>query len=123
MPDKNGMSPAGGPHSSIVLYQTEDGRTRIECRFEDETIWLTQALIGELFQITPQSVTIHLKAIFGEGELSEEATCKESLQVRREGGREVSRRLRYYSLPAIMAVGYRVRSPRGTQFRHGRRPG
>lgn len=103
--------------SEIVFYRTEDGRTRIECRFEEKTIWLTQALIAELFQVTPQNVTLHLKAIYEEGEVSEEGTCKEYLQVRAEGGREVSRRLRYYSLPAILAVGYRVRSARGTQFR------
>ena len=105
------------PQSSLILYQTEDGRTRIQCRFEDETIWLTQAQMAELFQTTPQNVTLHLKAIFGEGELSEGATCKDSLQVRQEGSRAVTRRLRYYSLPAILAVGYRVRSHRGTQFR------
>jgi len=70
------------PQSSIVLYRTEDGRTRIQCRFEDETIWLTQAQIAELFQVTPQNVTLHLKAIFDEGELTEEATCKDYLQVR-----------------------------------------
>jgi len=101
----------------MILYQTEDGRTRIECRFADETIWLTQALMAELFATTPQNVTLHLKAIFEEGELSEEATCKDYLQVRTEGGREVRRTLRHYNLPAILAVGYRVRSPRGTQFR------
>ena len=105
------------PQSSIILYQTEDGRTRIQCRFENETVWLTQALIADLFQVTPQNVTLHLKAIYEEGELQEEATCKDYLQVRSEGGREVSRRLRFYSLPAILAVGYRVRSHRGTQFR------
>lgn len=103
--------------SEIVFYRTEDGRTRIECRFEEKTIWLTQALIAELFQVTPQNVTLHLKAIYEEGEVSEAGTCKEYLQVRAEGGREVSRRLRYYSLPAILAVGYRMRSARGTQFR------
>jgi len=105
------------PRSEIILYETEDGRARIECRLENETIWLTQALIAELFQTTPQNVTIHLKAIYEEGELTAEATCKDFLQVRREGDREVSRRLRHYSLPAIVAVGYRVRSQRGTQFR------
>ena len=105
------------PQSSLILYQTEDGRTRIECRFEDETIWLTQALIAELFQVTPQNVTLHLKAIYEEGELDETATCKDYLQVRSEGGREVSRNLRHYKLPAILSVGYRVRSPRGAQFR------
>jgi hypothetical protein len=105
------------PQSSIILYQTEDGRTRIQCRFEEETLWLTQALIAELFQTTPQNVTLHLKAIYEEGELAEGATCKDYLQVRTEGARQVSRQLRHYSLPAILAIGYRVRSPRGTQFR------
>lgn len=105
------------PQSSIVLYQTEDGRTRIQCRFENQTIWLTQAQIAELFQTTAQNVTLHLKAIFAEGELVEAATCKDYLQVRREGPREVARSLRHYRLEAILAVGYRVRSHRGTQFR------
>jgi hypothetical protein len=105
------------PQSSIILYQTEDGRTRIQCRFEDETLWLTQAQIAELFQTTPQNVTLHLKAIFAEGELLEAATCKDYLQVRSEGSREVSRQLRHYRMEAILAVGYRVRSHRGTQFR------
>ena len=105
------------PQSSIILYQTEDGRTRIQCRFENETLWLTQALIAELFQTTVQNVTLHLKAIYDEGELAEEATFKDFLQVRPGGPRQVSRSLRHYSLPAILAVGYRVRSPRGTQFR------
>lgn len=75
----------------FILYQTEDGRTRIQCRFTDETIRLTQAQIAELFQTTPQNVTLHLKAIFDEGELEEGATCKDYLQVRQEGSREVSR--------------------------------
>ena len=105
------------PLSEIILYQTEDGRTRIQCRFENETLWLTQAQIAELFQTTPQNVTLHLKTIYAEGELVEAATCKDYLQVRNEGKRQVSRNLRHYSLPAILAVGYRVRSHRGTQFR------
>ncbi len=105
------------PNSEIILYQTEDGRTRIQCRFENETIWLTQALIAELFQVTPQNVTLHLKSIYKDGELNELATCKDFLQVRSEGVREVSRKLRHYNLAAILAVGYRVRSHRGTQFR------
>lgn len=75
------------PKSEIILYQTEDGRTRIQCLFDHETLWLTQAQIAELFQTTPQNVTLHLKAIFAEGELAEAATCKDYLQVRREGGR------------------------------------
>jgi hypothetical protein len=111
------MSDESLPNSEILLYQTEDGRTRIQCRLEDETLWLTQAQIAELFDTTPQNVTLHLKGIFAEGELAEAATCKDYLQVRLEGGREVSRRLRHYRLEAILAVGFRVRSHRGTQFR------
>ncbi len=88
------------PKSEIILYQTEDGRTRIQCRFENETIWLTQALIAELFQVTPQNVTLHLKSIYEDGELDELATCKDYLQVRSEVGREVSRKLRHYNLAA-----------------------
>ena len=113
MPDQQTPPPGG----EILLYQAEDGRTRIECRFQDETLWLTQAQLAELFQTTPQNITIHLKAIYAEGELFESATCKTYLQVRQEGAREVTRKLRYYSLEAILAVGYRVRSPRGTAFR------
>jgi len=111
------MSDEPLPNSEIILYQTEDGRTRIQCRLENETLWLTQAQIAELFETTPQNVTVHLKAIFAEGELVEAATCKDYLQVRLEGGREVSRKLRHYRLEAILAVGFRVRSHRGTQFR------
>lgn len=103
--------------SEILLYQTEDGRTRVECRFEDQNVWLTQALMAELFQTTPQNITLHLKTIYEDGELAEAATCKDYLQVRMEGTREVKRALRYYNLETILAVGYRVRSPRGTQFR------
>jgi hypothetical protein len=105
------------PKSEIVLYQTEDGQTRIQCRFENENVWMTQALMAELFQTTPQNITLHLKAIYEEGELTEAATCKDYLQVRAEGPRQVQRALRHYNLEAILAVGYRVRSPRGTAFR------
>lgn len=104
-------------HGELLLYNTEDGKTRLECRFENETIWLSQAQMAELFQTTPQNITLHLKALFSEGELDLEASCKEYLQVRHEGAREVRRAVKHYSLDAILAVGYRVRSPRGTQFR------
>jgi hypothetical protein len=103
--------------SEIVFYQTEDGRSRIEVRLEDNTVWLTQRLMAELFQTTPQNITMHLRGIYADGELSEEATCKEYLQVQQETGRSVERRLRFYNLDVILAVGYRVRSERGTQFR------
>lgn len=111
------MTDTPPPRSQILLYRTEDDRTRIQCRFEDETLWLTQAQMAELFQTTPQNITIHRKELFAERELSEEATCKDSLQVRTEGERQVSRNLRHYRLEAILAVGFRVRSHRGTQFR------
>ncbi len=105
------------PESSLILYQTEDGQTRVQCRFDGQTLWLTQAQMAELFQTTPQNVTLHLKSIFADGELEEAATCKDYLQVRIEGGREIARSLLHYSLSAILAVGYRVRSARGVQFR------
>jgi len=103
--------------SRFLLYQTEDGRTRIEVRLQDETVWMTQAAMAELYQITPQNITTHLRAIYRDGEMEESATCKEYLQVQREGSRKVSRTRKFYNLPAIIAVGYRVRSHRGTQFR------
>ena len=73
------------PKSEIILYQTEDGRARIECRFEHENVWMTQALMAELFQTTPQNITLHLKAIYEEGELAESETCKNYLQVKIAG--------------------------------------
>lgn len=103
--------------SGLVLYRTEDGLAEFNLRAADGSIWLTQAEIADLFQISPQAVTQHLRAIYAEGELMPAATCKEDLQVRSEGGRTVRRALRTYRLEIILAVGYRVRSPRGTQFR------
>ncbi len=105
------------PIGEIVLYQTEDGQTRVECRFVDESLWLSQALMAELFQVTPQNITLHLKTLYEEGEIEASATCKDFLQVRMEGQRRVRRTVKHYNLDAILAVGYRVRSPRGTQFR------
>jgi len=110
----NSQPPEG---SEIVLYQTEDHQTRLQVRLQEGSVWLTQAQIADLYQITPQNVTLHLRAIYGDGELLEEATCKHHLQVRPEGGRSVRRTLKHYNLDAILAVGYRVRSPRGVQFR------
>jgi hypothetical protein len=103
--------------SSLILYQTEDGQTRIQCRFEEDSLWLTQSQLAELFETTPQNITLHLKAIYQDAELAEAATCKDYLQVRAEGSRSVSRQLKHYNLSAIIAVGFRVRSHRGTQFR------
>jgi hypothetical protein len=105
------------PQSEILLYQTEDGRTRIQCRFENETIWLTQALIAELFQKDVRTINEHLVNIYDENELDRGSTIRNFRKVRAEGRREVARDIEHYSLPAIIAVGYRVRSHRGTQFR------
>jgi hypothetical protein len=114
--DESEVTVSASP-SRLLLYQTEDGRQRIEVRLEKETVWMTQATMAELFQTTPQNVTLHLKSIFADGELEETATCKEYLQVQIEGDRQVSRARKHYNLEAIIAVGYRVRSSRGTQFR------
>lgn len=101
----------------LILYRTEDGREAIRLRVVDGTVWLTQAEIAVLFDTTPQNVTQHLGTIFGDGELDEAATCKDLLQVQQEGSRSVRRSLKAYNLDAILAVGYRVRGPRGSQFR------
>lgn len=108
-------SPA--PGGEFLFYQTEDGRTRLQVRLEAETVWLTQAQMAELFQTTQQNVSLHLQNIFEEGELTPTATHKEFLSVRREGNRDVQRRLDYYNLDVVITVGYRVKSQRGTQFR------
>ena len=104
-------------HGKILLYQTEDGRTRLECRIEDETVWLSQALMAELFQRDVRTINEHLLNIFNEGELAPRTTIRKFRIVRREGSRQVAREIDHYSLDAILAVGYRVRSQRGTQFR------
>jgi hypothetical protein len=111
------MSDEPLPQSEILPYQTEDGRTRVQCRFEDETLWLTQVQIAELFQTSVPNINLHLKAIYAEGELTAEATIKSHLIVRLEGSRQVSRPVMHYNLPAIIAAGYRVNSHQATQFR------
>ena len=103
--------------SDLILYRTEDGRSRVEVRLEDETVWLSQAAMAQLFETTVANINIHLKNIFAEGELAENRTIKDFLIVAREGTRDVRRRVKHYRLEAIIAVGYRVRSRRGTQFR------
>ena len=86
------------PQSEIILYQTEDGRTRIQCRFENETIWLTQALIAELFQVSVPTVNEHLKGVYGDGEVDRDPTIRKFRIVRTEGKREVARENKHYSL-------------------------
>lgn len=103
--------------TNIIMYQTEDGEIKIDVRLENETVWMTQADIAELYQTSPQNITLHIKNIYKEQELNEEATCKSYLQVQNEGGRDVERNKKFYNLDMILAIGYRVRSQRGTQFR------
>lgn len=103
--------------SQIIIYQTENGETKLDVRFQDETVWLTQKLMAELFQTSSQNITIHLKNIFEEGELNEDATCKDFLQVQEEGSREVKLTQKYYNLNAIISVGYRIKSHVATKFR------
>ena len=103
--------------SQIIIYQTENGETKLDVRFQDETVWLSQKLMAELFQTSSQNITIHLKNIFEEGELDENATCKDFLQVQKEGLREVKRTQKFYNLDAIISVGYRIKSHVATKFR------
>lgn len=103
--------------SQILFYQSEDGTSRIEVRLDEGTVWLTQALIAELYQTTKQNVSLHIRNILEEGELDQAATVKQYLTVQAEGSRSVQRSTGYYNLDMILAIGYRVRSHRGTQFR------
>ena len=103
--------------SDLILYTSEDGVSRLQLRVDGGTIWLSQAEIAELFQTTKQNVSLHARNVLEEGELQAEATVKESLTVQIEGKREVKRTIQFYNLELILAIGYRVRSPRGTQFR------
>lgn len=101
----------------IVLYRTDDGKDAVQLRIEGETVWLTQAEMASLFETSPQAITQLIRAIYEDRELEMVSTCKEFLQVRKEGGRDVRRKVKSYNLDMILAVGYRVRSPRGVQFR------
>ncbi len=105
------------PKSELILYQTEDNRTRIEVRLENETVWLTLNQLAELFQRDKSVISKHIKNIYEEGELLPEATVAKYATVQTEGARAVSRDLEFYNLDVIIAVGYRVKSHRGTQFR------
>ena len=102
------------PNSDLILYQTEDGRTRIQCRFENETVWLTQQHMAELFQTTKQNVGQHLKSLFAEGELVQDSVVKDSFTTAADGKNYATKS---YNLDVIISVGYRVKSLLGTQFR------
>ena len=104
--------------NDIIIYNTEDGKAKINLQYEDGTVWLSQLEIAELFQTTKQNVSKHVKAIYLEGELEERATVNYKLTVQKEGNRKISRQLAYYNLDMILAIGYRVRSIRGAQFRN-----
>lgn len=101
----------------VIIYENADKAIEVRLDADGETLWLTQAQMGRLFDVKAQNVTMHLKNIYAEGELREEATCKEFLQVQSEGGREVKRTRKHYSLDAVISVGYRISSARATQFR------
>ncbi len=101
----------------ILIYQTEKGDTKIDVYFSDDTVWMTQKTIAELYQTTPQNITLHIKNIYQDGELEESSTCKKYLQVQTEGSREVKREQKFYNFDMILAVGYRVRSNVGIHFR------
>ena len=104
-------------NSQIIIYQTESGETKLDVRFQDETVWLTQKLMAELFQTSVPNINIHLKNIFEEGELEENRTIKDFLIVQKEGAREVKRKQVFYNLDAIISVGYRIKSNVATKFR------
>lgn len=103
--------------TQLILYTSDDGLAQVQLRAEQDTVWLTQLEMAELFSATKQNISLHLKNIFEDGELDPSATVKESLTVQTEGARQVRRSVTLYNLDAILAVGYRVRSPRGVQFR------
>lgn len=114
---KKGEAPPPAVGSEFLFYQAEDGQTRVQVRLEDETVWLSQAGLVELYQTTKQNISLHVRNIFAEGELLPERTVKQYLTVQTEGRREVRRLVEHFNLDMILAVGYRIRSHRGTQFR------
>ena len=104
-------------NNEILIYQTENGVTKIDVTFRDETVWLTQQQMAELFQTSRTNVVEHIKHIYEEGELEEDSTCRKFRQVRKEGNREVSRELPFYNLDMIISLGYRIKSIIATNFR------
>lgn len=104
-------------HGEILIYQSEDGLTNVEVKFDDDTVWLTQQQMADLFQTSRSNIAEHIKHIYDEKELDAESTCRKFRQVRKEGGREVSRELPYYNLDLIISLGYRVKSAIATNFR------
>lgn len=103
--------------NQIEIYQSESGVTSVEIQLVDESFWMTQSQMADLFEVKPQNITMHLKNIFNDGELAEKSTCKDFLQVQFEGEREVRRKRKHYNLDAVISVGYRVNSSKATKFR------
>jgi hypothetical protein len=101
----------------IAIYQSADGKTHLDVRLEQDSVWLTQRQMSEVFDTTPENILMHLKNIFKDNELQESAITKDFLVVRTEGNRQVERKLKHYNLDAIISIGYRVNSKKGTQFR------
>ena len=104
-------------HGEIIIYQAEDGLAKIDVRVADETVWLTQQQMAELFQSSRSNIVEHIRNIYAEGELDEATTCRKFRQVRTEGTRQVNREMPFYNLDVIISVGYRVKSLIATQFR------
>lgn len=111
------MSSGPADTGKILIYQNEKGDTKIDVYFEEDTIWMTQRAMAELYRVTPQNITTHIKHIYEEGELDRTSTCKNYLQVQTEGNRRIHRDTQFYNLDMILAVGYRVRSHVGIHFR------
>ncbi len=103
--------------SNIILYETDDGNINVDVVLKDETIWLTQKSMAELFDVNSQAITKHLQNIYNDGELQKEGTCSKMEQVQKEGNRNVKRNIDFYNLDAVIAVGYRINSKKATQFR------
>lgn len=101
----------------IIIYQTSDGQTELDVRLEGDSVWLSQSQLAQLLQVRPQNITMHIRNVYKEGELERSATCKNFLQIQNEGGRLITRNIKFYNLDVIISVGYRVKSLRGTQFR------
>ena len=102
----------------MLIYQNEKGDTKVDVYFCEQDIWMSQAAIAKMYNTTPQNITMHIKNIYEDGELKEEATCKEFLQVQTEGTRQIKRNKKHYNFRMILAIGYRVRSNVGVHFRN-----
>ncbi len=111
------QAPPTIPNSEILLYTSPDGQVQLDVRLQEDTLWMTQQMMAELFQTTVQNIIMHVGNIYKEAELQREGTCKDFLQVRKEGSRNVRRPVNFYNLDMLLSVGYRVNTRRGTQFR------